>query len=66
MSLKEFEKLTAEELKTREEELRREVYDLRNESGEKKKNSSVKLRGMRKDIARIQTLSRQRELAAQS
>ncbi len=63
MSLKEFEKLSDADLKLKAEELRRSLYDLRVRGVTDKEKDSSLPKKRKKDIARILTLQRQRELA---
>lgn len=60
MSLKDIAKLDDEELKKREEELRRHLYDLRVQLATDKVKDLSQFRKDKKDIARVLTLLRQR------
>jgi large subunit ribosomal protein L29 len=51
-----------EELKTLEDDLRRELFKMRIQNHTNQLNSTAKLRGVRQDIARIATVLKQREL----
>ena len=60
MSLKDIAKLDDEELKKREQELRRHLYDLRVQVATDKVKDLSQFRKDKKDIARVLTLLRQR------
>lgn len=62
MSMKEFAKLDDEQLQKRDAELRRDLFNLRAQmnTGSLKKFSELK--STRRDIARVQTLQRQRQM----
>jgi large subunit ribosomal protein L29 len=61
-TLKQFRDLSTDELKTREQELRAELFKARIQNHTNQLDSSAKLRAFKRDIARINTLLRQREL----
>jgi len=61
-TLKQFRDLSTDELKTREQELRAELFKARIQNHTNQLDSTAKLRGFRRDIARINTVLRQREL----
>jgi large subunit ribosomal protein L29 len=60
MSLKDIAKLDDEELKKREQELRRHLYDLRVQVATDKVKDLSQFGKDKKDIARVLTLLRQR------
>jgi large subunit ribosomal protein L29 len=56
--------LTPEELRHREHELSDQLFKLKFQLNMGQTESLKKIRGLRKDIARVKTISRERELAA--
>ena len=56
--------LTDEELKHQERELNDQLFKLKFQMNMGQTESLKKVRGLRKDIARVKTISRERELAA--
>jgi large subunit ribosomal protein L29 len=56
--------LTAEELHQQERDLNDQLFKLKFQLNMGQTESLKKLRGMRRDIARVKTISRERELAA--
>ena len=56
--------LTPEELRQREHELSDQLFKLKFQLNMGQTESLKKIRGLRKDIARVKTISRERELAA--
>ena len=56
--------LTADELVSQERELSDQLFKLKFQLNMGQTESLKKMRGLRKDIARVKTISRQRELAA--
>ena len=56
--------LTPEELRQREHELIDQLFKLKFQLNMGQTESLKKIRGLRKDIARVKTISRERELAA--
>jgi ribosomal protein L29 len=60
-NLKEYRKMAADQLKEKEQELRREAFDLRTAGTEKGKDTT-KARKVKKEIARILTIRREAEL----
>ena len=56
---------SAEELQTLERELRTELFKARIQNHTNQLNSTAKLRDLRRDIARIATVLRQKELESQ-
>jgi large subunit ribosomal protein L29 len=66
MRVSELRELTMEELRAKDEELRRELLNLRFQLAAQQIESPMRIRAVRKDIARVKTLIRERELEAQS
>lgn len=62
MKASEIRERSNEELKTLESELRRELFKARIQNHTNQLDSTAKLRELRRDIARIATVLRQREL----
>lgn len=62
MKVSELRNLSADELKHKEEELRRELFNLkiRNATGQLENSARISL--IKRDIARIKTILREREL----
>jgi large subunit ribosomal protein L29 len=58
--------LTDEELGTQERELSDQLFKLKFQLNMGQTESLKKMRGLRKDIARIKTIARERELSAAS
>ncbi len=56
--------LTSEELSTQERELSDQLFKLKFQLNMGQTESLKKMRGLRKDIARIKTIARERELSA--
>jgi large subunit ribosomal protein L29 len=56
--------LTPEELSTQERELSDQLFKLKFQLNMGQTESLKKMRGLRKDIARIKTIARERELSA--
>ncbi|HHE72584.1 MAG TPA: 50S ribosomal protein L29 [Chloroflexi bacterium] len=63
MRASELRALTTEELRTRLQETRRELFNLRQQWYAGSLKDSNRMRVVRKDIARILTILRERELA---
>ncbi len=63
MKTKEFKDLSTEELARREAELRQELMNLRIQKASGQLENTARITLVRKSIARLQTLSRQRRLA---
>jgi large subunit ribosomal protein L29 len=64
-TLKEIRGLSTEELKAREQQLRVDLFKARIQNHTNQLDSTAKLRTIRRDIARIATVLRQRELEAE-
>ena len=62
-SLRELKDLSPVELETRLKELREEVFNLRFRNSMRQLDTALKIRGARRDIARVMTLLRQSETA---
>jgi large subunit ribosomal protein L29 len=58
--------LTAEELVSQERELSDQLFKLKLQLNMGQTESLKKIRGLRRDIARVKTIARERELAAAS
>jgi len=63
MSVKEFRNLDATQLKEKEAELRKVLFELKTQSATEKVKDISQFKKTRKDIARVQTLRRQSELS---
>lgn len=63
MRASELRELTSEELQTRLEETRRELFNLRQQWYAGGLMDSNRIKAVRKDVARILTILRERELA---
>ena len=66
MKMNEIRNLTDEELQTEIDRLRRHMYDLRSQSVTEKLEDPTQITKARRDIARLLTAVRQRELQAAS
>ena len=62
MKANEIRERSAEELKTLDSELRKELFKARIQNHTNQLDSTAKLRRLKRDIARIATVLRQREL----
>lgn len=62
MKAKELENLSEKELATRLRELKEELFNLRFQNVTGQLENPVRLRQVRRDIARVKTVQRQREL----
>ena len=65
MQASEYRDMTSEDLRTRMQETRRELFNLRQQWYAGSLQDNNRLRAVRKDIARILTVLRERELAAE-
>lgn len=65
MNAKELHSQTAAELRTKEQELRRELFDLTFQHGTRQLGDTAALARKKKEIARLLTVLRQKELEAQ-
>jgi len=63
MSLKELKEKNAAELRERDAELRQELFELRTKAATEKVKDTSQFKKVRKDIARVATMQRQRALA---
>jgi large subunit ribosomal protein L29 len=63
MQASEYREMTSEDLQTRLQETRRELFNLRQQWFTGSLQDQNRLRAVRKDIARILTILRQREIA---
>jgi large subunit ribosomal protein L29 len=66
MEATEYRDMTSENLRTRLQETRRELFNLRQQWYAGSLQDHNRLRAVRKDIARILTILRERELAAEN
>jgi len=66
MKSKELKGLTEEELKAKEEELNRELFNLRFRHASGQLENTARLRQARKALARVKTFLRQNQLAQKS
>ena len=66
MRASEIREMTSEELHTRLQETRRELFNLRQQWFAGSLQDHNRLRAVRKDIARMLTVLRERELAAEA
>lgn len=66
MKARELAELTDEELSRRLEELEEEAFNLRFQRAAGEGGKAIRLRAIRRDIARIKTVQRQRALAGGS
>jgi len=66
MRVSEIREIVSEELRTRLQETRRELFNLRQQWYAGSLQDHNRLRAVRKDIARILTILRERELAAET
>lgn len=65
MKPSEFRGLSDDELKVKSEESARELFNLRFRRGPGQIENSAKLRRLRRDIARVKTILRERQLGLQ-
>lgn len=66
MKVAELREKSGEELSTLSGELRRELFKARIQNHTNQLDSTAKLRSLRRDIARVATVLRQRELQVES
>ena len=66
MKAKEIRELTQEELERKRAEIGRELFDARLEAATGQLGHTHKVRALRRDVARFETISRERELALAS
>ena len=64
MKASEFKKLSNEQLAEREKELKSELFNLRFQGATGQLNNPQRINEVRRDIARVKTIIRQRELEA--
>ena len=64
MKANELRKLSSEELNKRERELKEELFNLRFQSATGQLNNPQRINECKKDIARVKTIIREREMAA--
>ncbi len=65
MKARELRELTDEELKERERDLREELFNLRFQIATNQAENPQIIRNVRRDLARVLTILRERELAAE-
>ena len=66
MKAKQFKELTTEELLNRQKELKEELFNLRFQMATGQLQNPVSIRETRRNIARVKTILRQREIKAQA
>ncbi|PZN09405.1 50S ribosomal protein L29 [Thermaerobacter composti] len=64
MKARELRELSDEELAKKLRELKEELFNLRFQAATGQLDNPMRLRQVRRDIARVQTIQRERELAA--
>lgn len=64
MKAEELRELTDQELEDKDEELRRELFNLRFQLATAQIENPMRLRAVRKDIARVKTIMRERRSSA--
>jgi large subunit ribosomal protein L29 len=62
MKARELKELTAEELRKREKDLKEEIFNLRFQHSTGQLDNTARLRQVKKDIARVETVLRQKVL----
>jgi large subunit ribosomal protein L29 len=65
MKASDLREMTDEELKSKEEELRNELFNLRFQAASGQIENPMRIRWVRKEIARIKTIFKEKELASQ-
>ena len=65
-SLRDWKDLSPVELETKLRELREEVFNLRFRNSMRQLDNALKIRGARRDIARVMTLLKQSETAKET
>lgn len=63
MNTKELRELSAEELRSREQELRQELFNLRFQHATKQLENTARMPAVKREIARVLTVLRERDLA---
>ena len=66
MKAKELRDLSLEELMAKEKDLRHELFNLRFQHATHQLENVMRIRLVRRDIARVKTIIRERQLAAQA
>lgn len=66
MKAKELRKMSAEELKQKERELREELFNLRFQHSLGQLTNTARISQVKREIARIKTILRERELGKES
>ena len=65
-SVKEYRDLSADELEQKVADLKRELFNLRFQHSVRQLENPIRLRTVRKEIAVVKTIQRERELAEKS
>jgi large subunit ribosomal protein L29 len=63
MNARELKELTAEELLKKEKELKEEIFNLRFQHSTGQLDNTARLKQVKKDIARVETVLRQKALS---
>lgn len=66
MKVKEVRDLTAQELNTKLGELKKDLFNLRLQHATNQLDNTLKIAEVKRDIARVKTVLREKELAAKS
>ena len=66
MKAKQFNELTTQELIEREKELKSELFNLRFQQATSELTNLMRIKECKKDIARVMTILRERELKAEA
>ncbi|BDG62228.1 50S ribosomal protein L29 [Caldinitratiruptor microaerophilus] len=66
MKAKEIREMSSEELRAKVRSLKEELFNLRFQAATQNLDNPARIRAVRKDIARILTILRERELKAQT
>ena len=66
MTAKELRELTDSELETKLKELKQELFNLRFQLAINQLDNPMRIKAVKKDIARVQTIIRQNELSEQA
>ncbi len=63
MKVKDIRKMSDQELRNKEKELKSELFNLRFQLATGQLDNPMRIKAVKKDIARVKTILRQRELA---
>ncbi|MDD5622803.1 MAG: 50S ribosomal protein L29 [Actinomycetota bacterium] len=66
MKISEIKEMTKEELETKLEDIKKGLFNLKFQKATGQLNSPVKIRNLRKDIARIKTLIKEKEFKTET